>query len=136
MCEAFQNTARPTTEAPDNKRTTFVTLQGAGLINVQRVINSTLSVKPSRIALNDMQHCDNLRDKVQTQIIKITNNDSTKRTYTITHELAVSVRGLNNTGRAAIASELNGGSVAVTFSDSSVVLESKKTVELKLTSLT
>ncbi|KAI8052843.1 peptidase S8/S53 domain-containing protein [Syncephalis plumigaleata] len=132
MREAFQNNARPAADTSDNKRIASVALQGAGLIDVYQAINGALNVKPSRITLNDTQHRVNPKDNTQTQVIKITNNGTAKRTYTIMHKPAVSVRGLDDAGRAPVTPELNDESAIVTFDSNSVVVEPKKTVEVKI----
>jgi hypothetical protein len=125
MREAFQNTAPPTTEASDNQLVSSVTLKDAGLINVQQAILGTLHVKPSRLALNDTQYRGNRQGNAQVRITQITNTDSTKHTYSITHKPAISVRGLDKDGLPPVKSELNDESAILSFSKNSIIVQPK-----------
>ncbi|KAI9598607.1 peptidase S8/S53 domain-containing protein [Syncephalis fuscata] len=124
MREAFQNSARPTTEVRADQLTSSVALQGAGLIDVERAIFNTLHVKPSRLALNDTQYLGNRKGNAQVRTIQITNTGSEKRTYTVTHRPAVSVRGLDDNGVPPVKPEL------LSFSASSIVVQPKQTVDV------
>ncbi|RKP25246.1 peptidase S8/S53 domain-containing protein [Syncephalis pseudoplumigaleata] len=96
--QALRNTAEPIREAgTPGRHYTSVAKQGAGLINVERMIFGTTSVAPSRLALNDTEF--GMRGgRASTHNLTIFNDSAEDRVFAIEHLPAMSVRGIGADG--------------------------------------
>jgi subtilisin family serine protease len=94
--QSLQNTAEPIRDPKVPGRYTSVAKQGAGLINVERMIFGTTNVAPSRIALNDTEF--GMHNGKSTRNLTIFNDSTEDRLFAISHLPSMSVRGIGADG--------------------------------------
>ncbi|KAI8051149.1 peptidase S8/S53 domain-containing protein [Syncephalis plumigaleata] len=94
--QSLQNTAQPIPDPNVPGRYTSVAKQGAGLINVERMIFGTTNVAPARIALNDTEF--GMHNGKSTRNLTIYNDSTEDRLFAISHLPSMSVRGIGADG--------------------------------------
>ncbi|KAI9593357.1 peptidase S8/S53 domain-containing protein [Syncephalis fuscata] len=119
--QAFQNTAQPISDPNVPGRYTSVAKQGAGLINVERMIYGTTNVAPGRIALNDTEF--GMKNGACTRKITIFNDNPEDRVFAIAHLPAMSVRGIGADGVVPNKPEQKDAAAQVTISTPKVYVK-------------